>query len=238
MSSDFEKATVGNYDYAFTYTFYQDGSIESDVKASGYIQSAFYAKNEDYGYHINKGLSGSMHQHVLTFRADLLGDKTTLEMHKIVPREVKYSWSNSTRSTMALQRSHLMSENESKMNFNHDTLYLLNTAETNSWGEKRGWRFMPGRGSGMHLTMPHSDNLQKSMAFATHDFYVTKYKDHEEWAAHSSNSYDTARPVVDFAKYFDGESLVNEDLVLWYNLGSESGTGRAPGVPALSPTGF
>lgn len=28
-------ASVGNYDYSFTYTFFQDGSIETDVKASG-----------------------------------------------------------------------------------------------------------------------------------------------------------------------------------------------------------
>lgn len=40
-------STVGNYDYTFTYTFYADGSIETMVQASGYIQSAFYANNED-----------------------------------------------------------------------------------------------------------------------------------------------------------------------------------------------
>lgn len=185
------------------------------------IQSAFYAKNEEYGYQINKGLSGSMHSHVLAFKADLLGPNTTLEMHKVVPREVKYPWSNSTRSTMALERKMVASEDESKLNFNKDTLYLFNTGEKNAYGEKRGWRFMPGRGAGMHLVIQNSENLHKSMAFATHDFYVTKYKDDEEWSAHSSNSYDTRHPILNFAEYFDGESLVEEDLVLWYNLGSK-----------------
>ncbi|ORY58360.1 copper amine oxidase [Leucosporidium creatinivorum] len=32
-------STVGNYDYSFDYNFYQDGSIETVVRASGYIQS-------------------------------------------------------------------------------------------------------------------------------------------------------------------------------------------------------
>jgi primary-amine oxidase len=55
----------------FTYTFQRDGTIEVSVRASGYIQSAYYLKNDDYGYKIHEALSGSMHDHVLTFKADL-----------------------------------------------------------------------------------------------------------------------------------------------------------------------
>src|SRR5687768_10664258 len=44
-------STVGNYDYMFSYTFFMDGSLAIEVRASGYIQSAYYAKNEDYGFH-------------------------------------------------------------------------------------------------------------------------------------------------------------------------------------------
>lgn len=36
-------------DYSFDYTFYHDGSLETTVRASGYIQSAYYSKNDDYG---------------------------------------------------------------------------------------------------------------------------------------------------------------------------------------------
>ncbi|RMX72312.1 hypothetical protein D0869_14743, partial [Hortaea werneckii] len=54
-------STVGNYDYMFTYSFHMDGSIHVEVRASGYIQSAYYAHNADYGYHIHDYLSGSMH---------------------------------------------------------------------------------------------------------------------------------------------------------------------------------
>jgi len=36
--------------------------------ASGYIQSAYYAANGEYGYKIHDGLSGSMHDHVLVRR--------------------------------------------------------------------------------------------------------------------------------------------------------------------------
>ncbi len=36
----------------FSYEFYMDGSIKVTVRASGYIQSAYFAGNEDYGYQI------------------------------------------------------------------------------------------------------------------------------------------------------------------------------------------
>jgi primary-amine oxidase len=40
-------STIGNYDYMFTYTFYMDGSMGVEVRASGYIQSAFYVRVQD-----------------------------------------------------------------------------------------------------------------------------------------------------------------------------------------------
>lgn len=43
----------------FSYEFYMDGSIQVSVRAAGYIQSAYYAKNEDYGYQIHDALSGT-----------------------------------------------------------------------------------------------------------------------------------------------------------------------------------
>ena len=64
-------ATVGNYDYFMDYVFSLDGTIEVKIRASGYIQSAFYAKNDEYGYQIHDALSGSMHDHVINYKLDL-----------------------------------------------------------------------------------------------------------------------------------------------------------------------
>lgn len=33
------------------------------------------------------------------------------------------------------------------------------------------------------------------------------------------NSVDPAHPIVDFGKFLDGESLDQEDVVVWFNLG-------------------
>lgn len=77
----------------FSYYFCLDGSIkvsqilssiinlyirltvftQVEVRASGYIQPAFFAHNQDYGYHIHDSLSSSMHDHVLNFTGDVGG---------------------------------------------------------------------------------------------------------------------------------------------------------------------
>lgn len=80
-------STLGNYDYMFEYAFFHDGSIHVTVRASGYIAAAFWAKNEDYGFHIYDTVSGSMHDHVLNYKLDLdiHGTKNSLMKLEVVP---------------------------------------------------------------------------------------------------------------------------------------------------------
>ncbi|KAH9915164.1 copper amine oxidase [Epithele typhae] len=218
-------STVGNYDYNFDYTFYLDGSIEVTVRASGYIQSTYYYGNEDYGYKIRSGLSGSMHDHCLLFKADIdiLGTANSIANHTVVPVKEAYPWSHGVeRSTMKLERSYLQTEDEGKIQWTANAqtmLMVVNQDEENPFGEPRGYRIMPGRGSGMHLTITESSDLLASQSFATHQLYATVRKDTEPRAAHSLNGYDVANPVVNFGEFLDGESLVQEDVVLWFNLG-------------------
>ncbi|KAE8257918.1 hypothetical protein A4X13_0g2025 [Tilletia indica] len=218
-------STVSNYDYTWTYIFSMDGSIEVKVSASGYIFAAFYAHNEEYGYRIREGLSGSMHDHVLNFKVDIdvHGTKNTFAKHAAVAVNQSYPWSIQPRSTMKLDKTWILNEDEGKLEWpgNGQTQYLvLNKDQTNPYGEHPGYRIMPGQGGGgHHLSSPRSETLQNSVGFAREHLYVTKAKDGEVWSSHPWNLLDPARPVVDFGEYLDGESLEQEDLVLWVNLG-------------------
>ncbi|RPA84961.1 copper amine oxidase [Ascobolus immersus RN42] len=216
--------TIGNYDYNFDYVFYYDGSIEVKVRASGYIQSAYYAHNEEYGYRINEHSSGSMHDHVLTFKADLdiMGTNNTFEKTLIVPKTVKYVWANEERNTMALERHEVLTEDDGKINWapNGAGIYtVINKDEPNQWGEYPGYRIMPGSGTPVHMEVVDSTILRNSAAFGTHHMYVTKQKDTEPRLAAAANNMAPSEPLVDFSKFFDGESVAQEDIVLWFNLG-------------------
>ncbi|KAK0724664.1 copper amine oxidase [Lasiosphaeris hirsuta] len=217
-------STVGNYDYTFSYSFFLDGSIAVEVRASGYIQSAYYANNEDYGFHINDFLSGSMHDHVLNFKVDfdILGTNNSVQLMSLVPATETYAWSKGkARNTMKLERSFIETEDDGRFNWGANSatqVLVVNENEVNKYGEYRGYRVLPYTGTS-HLTVKNSSNLGNAARWAEFDVQVTKQKDTEPRSAHPFNSQDTADPPIDFSLFFDGEKVRDEDLVLWVNLG-------------------
>lgn len=218
--------TIGNYDYMFSYEFFLDGTINVDLRASGYIQSTTAANNEDYGYKITtENLSGSMHDHVLNFKVDLdiKGTNNTLEVTELVPTTETYAWSRGKpRNTMKLKRSRIETEDDGKLFWgsNAATQYhVINTDAPNANGEYPGYRIMPSAPIS-HLAVLGSTNLANAANWATHDLFVTRQHDWEPRSAHPYNSQDIHDPPVNFDNFFDGESLLQEDLVLWFNLGT------------------
>ncbi|KAJ1329863.1 diamine oxidase [Microdochium nivale] len=214
---------IGNYDYMTSYEFSLDGTIEVSVRASGYISSAFAANNEDYGFKIHDNLSGSLHDHVITFKADLdvLGTENSLQKIEIVPSTEKYVWLNGTRNTMKAIKSFVETEDAGKINWspNGATMYaVVNKDQPNAHGEYPGYRIHPATGVA-YLTVQDSNITRHASNQATHHLYATKRKDSEDSSTHQYNSVAIEDPPINFDKYFDGDSLDQEDLVLWFNLG-------------------
>lgn len=61
--------TVGNYDYGFFWYFYQDGSIEYEVKLTGIISNGSLPDGErpGYGTLVAPGVYGPNHQHIFVY---------------------------------------------------------------------------------------------------------------------------------------------------------------------------
>lgn len=217
-------STVGNYDYEFSYNFYQDGSIGVEVRASGYIQSAYYANNQDFGWQIQDALSGSMHDHVLNYKADfdILGVDNSLMLMSQVPVSREFPWSGGKkRNTMMLERKYVENEDESRLFWgdNGATQFIVvNQDQKNKYGNPRGYRILPSAGTA-HLTVEDSSNLVNAANWAGYDVQVTQQHNHEGRSSHPYNSQDVHNPPIDFNQYFNSESLVQEDLVFWLNLG-------------------
>ncbi|KAK2596781.1 hypothetical protein QQS21_006109 [Conoideocrella luteorostrata] len=123
---------------------------------------------------------------------------------------------------MKIEKSFIQDENEAKINWapNGAAMYaIVNKEATNAFGEYPGYKFSPATSNAIFLTVSNSSNAMNALNFADHHFYVTKQKDTEAQAAHPYNVLDPVEPIIDFAKFFNGESLDQEDLVLWFNLG-------------------
>ncbi|KAF2022351.1 amine oxidase catalytic domain-containing protein [Aaosphaeria arxii CBS 175.79] len=217
-------ATVGNYDFLIEYNFFYDGAIEVSARASGYISAAYWENNPEYGFHIHDYLSGSLHDHVLMFKADLdiLGDKNSLQKVEFTPISVEYPWSKGrVHNTMKATRGFISDESDSSVKWadNDAAIYaIVNKNTPNRFGEFPGYRFKRSAGTS-HLTVKNSTNVPKAANFATHDFYITKQKDTEPRATDPNNQFAPEDPLVDFSRFLDGESIDQEDIVLWFNLG-------------------
>src|SRR5581483_12275525 len=69
-------ATVGNYEYGFYWYFYQDGTIQHEVKLTGVISNGAVAPGEKpkWGELVAPQLYGPIHQHFFSARLDMMVD--------------------------------------------------------------------------------------------------------------------------------------------------------------------
>lgn len=175
-------------------------------------------ESEAYGYHIHDHLASSLHDHVLNFKADfdILGQKNTLVSVDIEPTTVRYPWApGENRKTMKITRRAVEKETGLTWPANSAShLVVLNNGSSNAWGEKRGYRIMPGSGMGApaHLTFEGSETLGRSAEWAQKDLWVSRQKDTEVRSSSPESSFIPHDPMIDFSKSIDGENVVQEDL--------------------------
>ncbi|KAK2746872.1 hypothetical protein FQN55_005358 [Onygenales sp. PD_40] len=228
-------ATVGNYDYMFDYAFHVDGSLEISVRASGYLQSSpYYVKQSKWGPRIQRGTQGSLHDHVVTWKADfdIVDSANSFEVTKLVAAEQQQPWfpELGTFEQLQLEQSYLEQEDRLNWEPNGQGMFcVVNKDKKNAWGENRGYRIVPGR-SNMHLTTLNSPFSLKNSEFAKQHIAVTRQHDNEPLANSVQNINLPWEPQQDFGKFFDDEPLDQEDLVVWMNMGMHHFT-RSEDVP-------
>ncbi|KAM7198289.1 putative copper amine oxidase [Rhypophila sp. PSN 637] len=227
--------TVGNYDYLFDYSFHVDGSMEIQVRASGYLQSSPYYKTQGrFGPRIYQSTQGSYHSHILNFKADfdILDTKNSLEVTELIVANQTQPWfpELGVFEQMELSQSYMQEEKMFNWAANNQAMYsVVNKAKTNAWGEKRGYRIVPGR-SNVALPVKNSPFSAKSSTMLKSHLAVTRQHDNEPVGNSFQNVNMAAKPQQDFAKFFDGENVDDEDIVLWFNLGMHHYT-RSEDVP-------
>jgi primary-amine oxidase len=178
----------------------------------------------EYGYRIHDVVASSMHDHGINFKADfdIAGTANTLYRVDVAPMVRKYPWDDFPRNTMHLVHNPITTETGLDWPPNSGAVYvILNNDSTNAWGEKRGYKITPGTGMGTppHLTMQNSTAMGKAAGWAYHDLWVLKQKDTEQRSASEFNAMQPLDPLIDFERMVDGESVVQDDLVVYFNLG-------------------
>ncbi|XP_051995266.1 primary amine oxidase, liver isozyme-like [Xyrauchen texanus] len=215
---------IGNYDYIWDFIFYQSGSVEAKVHATGYISSSFKMNGSlEYGHQVAENVIGNIHTHFINFKVDLdiLGVKNVFQTKDMVYKEVPLPWSPSYNAKIPqLLEQQIRTEKEAAMLHNSKTPRYLHIASnhTNRWGHQRSYRLQVVSFAGDHL--PESEPEEKSMSWARYKVAITKHKDTEQTSSSLYSQNYMWSPYVDFSKYIeDNEKIDNEDLVAWVTTG-------------------
>ncbi|KAJ6512626.1 amine oxidase catalytic domain-containing protein, partial [Mycena sanguinolenta] len=221
-------STAGNYDYLFDYTFQLDGTIEVRVSASGYLQGAWWDDAErSYGTKIRDTYMGSLHDHVVNYKFDfdIAGTRNSLMAVTLENEVVEQPWFGDDWGQEVHQqkivRTMIRNESDALLEYpkNSEGLYVIvNEEQLNRWGYPRGYAIHPGV-SPIHLTNLDSKRTKNNVNFAKHHLAVSRRKDSEPSSSSMWNINLPGAPPADFYKFFDGESLEQEDLTAWVNLG-------------------
>ncbi|XP_044038077.1 retina-specific copper amine oxidase isoform X2 [Siniperca chuatsi] len=94
---------IGNYDYIWDFIFYQSGSVEARVHATGYISSSYLVDGSlKHGHQVAEKVLGNIHTHFINFKVDLdvLGMKNVFQTKDMEYVNVSLPWMSDHYATV------------------------------------------------------------------------------------------------------------------------------------------
>ncbi|MDZ8136473.1 MAG: primary-amine oxidase [Nostoc sp. DedQUE04] len=215
---------IDNYDYSINWIFHQDGTLEVQNELTGIVlaQGTAAQKQSDddsYGRLIAQNIFGVNHQHFFNYRLDFDVDgqaNSVMEMNvKALPMDEK----NPLGNAIALAEIPLVKETAAVRDLDMKSSrewMIVSADKKNALGAAPGYMLMPG---GNSIFFPvEGSKIRERAEFATHHLWVTKYKPTELYAG--GDYPNQTQPEQGLPKYIaDNESLLGEDIVLWYTMG-------------------
>ena len=241
--------TAGNYEYAFYWYFYQDGTIEFEVKLTGIVLTSALAAGEssDFGTLVAPRTLAGHHQHFLSLRLDMAVDGLRNTVYEVdteaVPPGPGNPFGNAFRPLKRLLRRE--SEAQRVIDPLRGRYWLVaNPDNRNELGHEVAYKLVPGSSNVLLFSHPDASVTQRA-AFATRHLWVTPYRPDERFPA---GDYPNQAPGGDGLPAWTKADRPIEDtnVVLWYTLGSHHITRPEdwPVMPAeragfmLKPAGF
>lgn len=215
-------ATVGNYDYGFYWYFYQDGTIQLEVKLTGIIQTAAVAPGKTYpwGGMVAEGLGGPTHQHFFNARLDMMvdGERNSVTEHEFVARP--FGSDNPYGNVFDTTAHTLAREQEAAREADGRSgryWKIVNPNRRNSVGQPTGYKLMV-----QHTPVMLAQEkcfMRTRGGFATKHVWVTRYAPDERYA---SGEFPNQHAGGDgLPRYIaQNRAIENEDVVLWHTFGS------------------
>jgi primary-amine oxidase len=221
-------AGVGNYDYAFSWVFHQDGTLGMEVELAGFMDTkavrAASALADDpalaYGRLVAPNIDAVYHQHFFCFRLDLdvdgAGNNSVMEMNtESAPADA----ANPERNAFVMKETLFHTEGEAVRLLNLASSRhwkVVNTSVKNALGQPVAYMLVPGENS-VPYAAPDSQ-VRKRTGFMDAHLWVTPYDPNEIYAAGFYANQNLGEDTV--AQWVTkNRSIENQDVVLWYTMG-------------------
>lgn len=230
-------ATVGNYEYGFYWYFYQDGTIQYEVKLTGMVSTAAVMPGEQpkYGALIAPQLCAPIHQHIFNVRLDMCVDGEQNSVHEVDIVQAEDA-ENPYGNAFYAKSTPLSTEQEAQRIFDpFKARYwkIVNPSKTNAMGQPVAYKLMPGENT-LPMARPEASVMNRA-TYMTKHLWVTPYHEKERFPA---GDYPNQHPGgAGLPQWTQADrSVENTDLVVWYTF-AHSHMPRAEDWPVM-PTAY
>jgi primary-amine oxidase len=213
-------ATVANYEYLTYWRFYQDGTIECEVRATGImVTSAFEGDAPPYGSVVDERTYAPFHQHFIVARLDMEVDGP--ENTVVVSESEALPVSEDNPYGLALvQRSRpLLTEAEGRQDLDwasQRSWKVVNRDRRNRLGTPTGYKLVPSA-SIPAMFDPAAPVLRRAEVIG-HPLWVTRYAEEERWP--SGEFCNQSRRDAGLPEWTTADrSIADTDIVLWHVFG-------------------
>jgi primary-amine oxidase len=213
--------TVANYEYLVYWRFYQDGSIECEVRATGIMVTSSFpdGRRPPYGTVVDQRTYAPFHQHFIVARLDLDVDGPANTVCASESEAATAGGDDPYGLGLTIRDTPLRTESEGRQDYD--------------WSVQRGWKIVNGNvrnglgtpvayklvpGSSFPPLIDRASPAFRRAEVIGHTLWVTPQRDDERWPCGefpNLSEHDAGLPRWTA----QDRPIENTDVVLWYVFG-------------------
>jgi len=214
-------ATVGNYEYGFYWYFYQDGSIQCEIKLTGIMNTTALPPGgkSAYGVEVAPQLNAPFHQHIFAARLVPTVDGPENSVYEVNSVSVPTGPNNPHGNAFLAEETLFASERNAQRMVNSASARfwrVVNSRRKNRLGRPVGYRLVPGENC--PPLVQRDSPIMRRAGFTANNLWVTPYHPRERFAA---GDYPNQHPEGDGLPCWTkaNRKIDDTEITLWYVFG-------------------